>query len=103
MLLHHSLTESALPGTGLCIHRDSTGVANMVSRKRTRDEMESSEPAVEPSMLDKLRNTWELANLMQYIYIFGKAVKIDEDLTIEVPFPKLAAISSIFRRASSSV
>ena len=103
MLLHHSLTESALPGTGLCIHRDSTGVANMGSRKRTRDEMESSEPAVEPSMLDKLRNTWELANLMQYIYIFGKAVKIDEDLTIEVSFPKLAAISSIFRRASSSV
>ena len=56
----------------------------MVSRKRQRDEMESSEPTPELSMLDKLRNTWELANLMQYIYIFGKAVKIDEDLTIEV-------------------
>ena len=56
----------------------------MGSRKRGRDEMESSEPASELSMLDKLRNTWELANLMQYIYIFGKAVKIDEDLTIEV-------------------
>lgn len=55
----------------------------MGSRKRGRDEMESSEPAPESSMLDKLRNTWELANLMQYIYIFGKAVKIDEDLTIE--------------------
>lgn len=55
----------------------------MVSRKRQRDEMESSEPTPELSMLDKLRNTWELANLMQYIYIFGKAVKIDEDLTIE--------------------
>lgn len=55
----------------------------MGSRKRNRDEMESSELAPELSMLDKLRNTWELANLMQYIYIFGKAVKIDEDLTIE--------------------
>ncbi|CAF9939363.1 MAG: hypothetical protein ALECFALPRED_008079 [Alectoria fallacina] len=55
----------------------------MGSRKRGRDEMESSEAAPEISMLDKLRNTWELANLMQYIYIFGKAVKIDEDLTIE--------------------
>lgn len=55
----------------------------MGSRKRTRDEMESSEPAPEPNMLEKLRGTWELANLMQYIYIFGKAVKIDEDLTIE--------------------
>ena len=60
----------------------------MGSRKRNRDEMESSEPAPELSMLDKLRNTWELANLMQYIYIFGKAVKIDEDLTIEVLLPR---------------
>lgn len=64
----------------------------MGSRKRGRDEMESSEAAPEISMLDKLRNTWELANLMQYIYIFGKAVKIDEDLNIEVllPIPPLA-------------
>ena len=69
-------------------------VDNMVSRKRQRDEMESSEPTPELSMLDKLRNTWELANLMQYIYIFGKAVKIDEDLTIEVLFPDPVSLSS---------
>lgn len=62
----------------------------MGSRKRDRDEMESSEPAPESTMLDRLRNTWELANLMQYIYIFGKAVRIDEDLTIEVLLPKPA-------------
>lgn len=67
----------------------------MGSRKRNRDEMESLEPALELSMLDKLRNTWELANLMQYIYIFGKAVKIDEDLTIEVLLPDTAAICSM--------
>ena len=64
----------------------------MGSRKRNRDEMESSEPAPESGMIDKLRNTWELANLMQYIYIFGKAVKIDEDLTIEVLIPKSVAL-----------
>ena len=46
--------------------------------------MEASEPPAEPSMLGKLRNTWEFANLMQYIFIFGKAVKIDEDFDIEV-------------------
>ncbi len=46
--------------------------------------MEASEPAPESSMLDKLRNMWEFSNLMQYIFIFGRAVKIDEDLTIEV-------------------
>lgn len=59
----------------------------MGPRKRGRDEMESSQPAPELSMLDKLRNTWELSNLMQYIFIFGKAVKIDEDLDIEVHAP----------------
>lgn len=56
----------------------------MGSRKRGRDEMASSDSAPEQSLLQKLRDTWEFSNLMQYIYIFGKAVKIDEDLTIEV-------------------
>ena len=56
----------------------------MVARKRAYEEMESSECSFEPSLLVKIRNTWEFANLMQYIYIFGKAVKIDEDLDIEV-------------------
>ena len=58
----------------------------MVSRKRNRAEMEAAvpEPTQEPTMIEKLRNTWELANLMQYIFIFGKAVKIDEDLDIDV-------------------
>ena len=56
----------------------------MGSRKRGRDEMESSEPATEQGLLDRVRNKWEFANIMQYIFIFGKAVKIDEDLTIEV-------------------
>lgn len=46
--------------------------------------MESSEPAPEPSSLSQLRNTWEFANLMQYIFIFGRAVKIDEEFDIEV-------------------
>ncbi len=56
----------------------------MVSRKRGREEMESSEPPQHDSMLTKLRNMWEFSNLMQYIFIFGRAVKIDEDFTIEV-------------------
>lgn len=75
----------------------------MGSRKRNRDEMESSELAPELSMLDKLRNTWELANLMQYIYIFGKAVKIDEDLTIEVlPLNPAVLQSNICRLPETS-
>ncbi len=58
----------------------------MVSRKRGRHELESSEPVSEPTLLDRIRNMWEFANLMQYIFIFGRAVKIDEDLDIEVHF-----------------
>lgn len=58
----------------------------MVSRKRGRAEMESPEPR-DMSLLDRLRNMWQFSNLMQYIFIFGKAVKIDEDFTIEVKLP----------------
>lgn len=61
--------------------------------KRTRDEAEldaivvSAEPAVAPEtqeMLTTLRNMWEFASLMQYIYLFGHVVKIDDDFDIEV-------------------
>ncbi|KAL8736168.1 MAG: hypothetical protein Q9166_000323 [cf. Caloplaca sp. 2 TL-2023] len=55
----------------------------MASRKRGRAEMEASEPAPESSLLQRIRNTWEFSNLMQFIFIFGKAVKIDEDFTID--------------------
>jgi hypothetical protein len=30
---------------------------------------------------------WEFASVMQYIFMFGKAVKIDEDFDIEVRYP----------------
>ncbi|KAI9738941.1 MAG: hypothetical protein M1818_005255 [Claussenomyces sp. TS43310] len=57
------------------------------SRKRGRQEMETAaSPAVavkELSTLERLRNMWQLANLAQWIFIFGKAVRIDEDLDIE--------------------
>lgn len=36
------------------------------------------------SLLLQIRNMWEFANLCQWIYIFGKAAKIDEALEIEV-------------------
>lgn len=37
--------------------------------------------------LRKLRNMWEFASLMQYIFLFGSVVKIDEDFDIEVYTP----------------
>lgn len=55
--------------------------------KRGRAETETEEQDAtpqQPGLLTQLRNSWLFANLMQYIYIFGKAVKIDEDFDIEV-------------------
>jgi hypothetical protein len=60
-------------------------VSKMVSsRKRGRLEMEAIDPPKERSLLDRIRNMWEFANLAQWIFIFGRAVKIDENLDVEV-------------------
>ncbi|KAL3427804.1 PHD-finger domain-containing protein [Phlyctema vagabunda] len=54
------------------------------SRKRGRQEMEAVEPpSAEPSLVDRIRDMWEFSNLAQYIFTFGSAVKIDENLDIE--------------------
>lgn len=42
-----------------------------------------SDPALVKKLRD-LRNMWEFASMMQYIYIFGSVVKIDEDFDMEV-------------------
>ncbi len=53
----------------------------MSSRKRGRGELEAAD---EPSILDRIRNMWQFANLMQFLFIFGKVVKVDENLGIDV-------------------
>jgi hypothetical protein len=60
------------------------------SRKRGRQEMEAVEPPKERGLLERIRNMWEFANLVQWIFIFGRAVKIDENMDIEVrlSFPR---------------
>lgn len=58
--------------------------------KRTALEAELDVPGerqVAPEQLEtltKLRNMWEFASLMQYIFLFGHVVKIEEDFDIEV-------------------
>lgn len=50
-----------------------------------------AEPAVSPEHAETmrtLRNMWEFASLMQYIFLFGGVVKIDEDFDIEVMYPR---------------
>jgi hypothetical protein len=66
-------------------------------RKRTRDEMEASEPPAQVSqdtpLIHKIRNMWEFASVMQYIHTFGKAVKLDNDFDIQVRDPFTASLS----------
>lgn len=63
--------------------------------------MESSEPAPELSLLQRIRNTWEFSNLMQFIFTFGKAVKIDEEFNIEVRTSEAAdALSPRYKKVS---
>jgi hypothetical protein len=62
----------------------------MPARKRGAAEAQldlPSEPAIAPELQDtlhKLRNMWEFASLMQFIFLFGAVVKIDEDFDIDV-------------------
>lgn len=56
----------------------------MPSRKRVThptDEDGGDQPA---STLCRIRNMWQFANLCQWIYMFGKAVKVDDAIDIEV-------------------
>lgn len=52
--------------------------------KKEEEKEEGKEGKEEPGLLHRLRNCWEFANLMQYISMFGKVMKIDEDFGIEV-------------------
>lgn len=64
------------------------------TRKRTLRDVESDvvssapetpkEPPKELSLLQRIRNTWQFANLFQWIYLFGKVVKIDDSIDIDV-------------------
>ena len=63
--------------------------------------MESPDPQEEkqePSLLHKIRNMWEFASVMQYIFMFGKSIKIDEDFDIEVCMSFINPCSAIPRK-----
>ncbi|KHN98591.1 PHD-finger domain-containing protein [Metarhizium album ARSEF 1941] len=52
----------------------------MPSKKRATHSNSGDEP---PSTLHRIRNMWQFANLCQWIYMFGKAAKIDDAVDIE--------------------
>lgn len=63
----------------------------MPARKRGRQEAEldnslvavPEEPAVSETLL-RLRNMWQFAAFMQYLFLFGKVVKVDENFDMDV-------------------
>lgn len=58
------------------------------SRKRTLRDVEAEpnvpEPRKESSLLHRIRNSWQFANLFQWVYLFGKVVKVDDNIDIDV-------------------
>ncbi|ORY62290.1 uncharacterized protein BCR38DRAFT_410722 [Pseudomassariella vexata] len=44
----------------------------------------ATETPKETSLLQNIRNMWQFANLYQWIYIFGKVVKIDDSIDMDV-------------------
>ncbi|KAF4445070.1 hypothetical protein F53441_10994 [Fusarium austroafricanum] len=55
----------------------------MPSRKRSLAAIDGEDGEKEPSLQHRIRNMWQFANLCQWIYIFGKAAKIDEAIDVE--------------------
>jgi len=57
-----------------------------MARKRSLREIDPDdvEPLAPPSMLHRIRNMWQFANIFQFIFLFGKALKIEDNLEIEV-------------------
>ena len=70
--------------------RNLYSLPKKMPRKRARDEAEldssvlSVEQPRDDPVINRLRNMWQFASLMQYLQFFGSAVKIDDDLDIEV-------------------
>jgi hypothetical protein len=56
------------------------------ARKRSSQELnlDNAQGPAEPSVLHRIRNMWQFANLFQFILLFGQALKLDDNLDIEV-------------------
>jgi hypothetical protein len=56
----------------------------MPSRKRSVvEDADDGTAPTDNSLLTRIRSMWQFANLSQWIFIFGKAAKIDEAIDIE--------------------
>ncbi|KAH6636728.1 hypothetical protein F5144DRAFT_568485 [Chaetomium tenue] len=55
------------------------------AHKRSLQELSSAnvQDPEQPSVLHRIRNMWQFANLFQFIQLFGQALKLDDSLDIE--------------------
>lgn len=73
----------------------------MPARKRNRQEadLDSSVVAIEAPQhnptLNKLRNMWQFSSFMQYLFLFGKVVKVDEDFDMDVSPDQLYSLCTL--------
>ncbi|KAH8177731.1 PHD-finger domain-containing protein [Sarocladium implicatum] len=70
------------PSTRPTDEPNSTSLSRMPATKRSHDVANDDSHHV--PTLQRVRNMWQFANLVQWIYIFGKAVKIDDSIDVEV-------------------
>lgn len=54
----------------------------MPSRERRKLSVGCHEAS--PTLLHRVRNMWQFANFCQWLYIFGRAVKIPDSVDVEV-------------------
>jgi hypothetical protein len=56
-----------------------------LTRKRSHTEAngEAKLSVAEPSLLQRIRNMWQFANLCQWIFLFGSIVKVDDNFDVE--------------------
>ena len=68
----------------------------MAPRKRAFDEVDAPEPAKQMGLLERIRNMWEFAAVMQYIATFGDVVKIDKefDINVRISFSRIYNVIS---------
>ncbi|POR35386.1 Uncharacterized protein TPAR_04395 [Tolypocladium paradoxum] len=55
----------------------------MPSRKRSVQSADGDGRDAASTLLHRIRNTWQFANVCQWIYMFGKAAKIDESIDVD--------------------
>ena len=56
----------------------------MAPRKRAFEEVDAPEAPNEMGLLNRVRNMYEFAAIMQFLVFFGDALKIDKDFDINV-------------------